>query len=443
MAKKNQTVPTSKISRTAITGLTAAKVGVNHLSYMSKNLLVKRDRKEDNKIKHEKKVGKMLFSALSQLRGTALKVSQMLSMENGLFPKAVCDELAKACHHVLPLNRALIRKVFLKEFGKGPEKLYKKFNTKAFAAASLGQVHDATSLEDEKYAVKVQYPGIAYSIKSDIKLIKTLIPAVYLASTSLPKKDLMQRVIDEIEKKLNDEVDYYFEAKQTKWFYQNINIENIKVPEVIDELSTQRVLTLKKFSGLHLDEWLKTRPSEKERNHFSQLIFDLFLKTTFGLYKINADPHPGNLLFMKNGCLGVLDFGCTKKFDRKYIYNVINLLKALIKDRKLNNIENIFLAYKELSMFSDKVKIDDMEKIITPIIKPFQEWLIEPFLSERFDFSKKSPIPPFNLSESKELNQFFTGFHRDQIYFNRSYYGTMFILSKIGGTVNTTNNYIL
>ena len=126
MGKKVDKIPTGKIARTTITGISAAKVGIKHLSHMGKKKIFKKYDLPEAQEQHEQEIGKIIFSALSQLRGTALKVAQMLSMEESILPEPIRKELAKAFHQALPMNRALIHKVFQNEFGKGYDKVFDK-----------------------------------------------------------------------------------------------------------------------------------------------------------------------------------------------------------------------------------------------------------------------------------------------------------------------------
>ncbi|MGD9202618.1 MAG: AarF/ABC1/UbiB kinase family protein [Chitinispirillia bacterium] len=436
-------IPTGKIARSTITGISAAKAGIKHLSYIGKIKLLKKNLQEDEQKRHEQDIGKILYNALSQLRGTALKVSQMLSIENGLLPETIRKELSKACHQVIPLNRALIYKVFINEFGTGYDKLFKSFDSKAFAAASLGQVHRALSFDGKELAVKIQYPGIASSIKSDIRIIRGLIPVFAATTLMFSKNDIFQTVIDEIEERLYEEVDYLHESKQTKWFSDNLPFKNIIIPRVILKLSGERVLTMEKIPGKHIQEWLKTNPSQEDKNYFGQTLFDFFLYSTFKLNKIHADPHPGNFIFTDDKRLGIIDFGCVKPLNSREIMQFCSLLKALVKDHKYGgNTPEIVTIYKDTGMITDNVTTDIYKKEIEPVIRPVQYWFIEPFINETFDFSKKEPFPIIPPYKSMNITQYFNNIPRDQIYFNRFYTGIMFLLEHIGAVIKTKNSYL-
>lgn len=442
MTKNSNAIPTGKISRTTITGISAAKAGIKHISFVGKKKFITKYQSLDEQERHEKEIGRIIYKALSQLRGTALKVAQMLSMEDSLLPKSMRRELAKACHQVLPMNRAHIHTAFSREFKTGYDKLFHKFEIEAFAAASLGQVHDAVSHDGQKLAVKIQYPGIAASIKSDINLIRGLVPAILSNIRVTHKRELFKTVFDEIEKRLLEEVDYYFEARQTKWFAENNCQVNIKIPDVINELSGQWIITFEKLPGLHVKQWLKTNPSQKDKNQFGQLLFDFFINSTFKYKKMHADPHPGNFLFTEDGTLGIIDFGCVKKFDNSFLSNVRELLNALIRNQKMENTEMVLEGYKSNKMLSEDIDLETYKTVLEPILKPMQFWLIEPFINDTFDFSKKTPFPSESYNKFANAVPFFSNFHRDQTYFNRLYAGLMSMLKQMGAVINTSNQWI-
>ena len=169
---------TSKLARGSITGLAAARIGLARLGHRVRTPTAQAQ------AAHEAALGHILFGALGQLRGTALKVSQLLSMHPNLLPERVRQELQRAHHQAPPINRALIGRVFRQSFGQEPEALFTQFEPTAFAAASLGQVHRAQLVGHGTVAVKVQYPGIASTIASDIALMRTALRA--LAHTDIP-----------------------------------------------------------------------------------------------------------------------------------------------------------------------------------------------------------------------------------------------------------------
>lgn len=435
-------IHSGKIARTKLTGFTAAKVSAKHLSYMGKRIFQSKKSREESKELHEKEIGQMIMATLSQLRGAALKVSQMLSTEVDLLPESIRKELAKSCYNVAPLNRALVRKVFLEEFGVAPEKLFKTFDSQAFAAASLGQVHNAESSEGQELAIKIQYPGIASSIENDIKIVRKLTTTLSDLTNYLPKKDLIHFVMDEIEQRLVEEVDYYHEAESTKWFYENNDHPDVIVPKVISKFSGKRVICFDKLEGLHLNEWLENNPTQDERNHYGQILFDLFWKSIFETGRLHADPHQGNYLFMSDGKLAVLDYGCTVKLSEDFPKAMKEVLNAHLCALRNGDEKRIFEGYKALKVISDEESFDNYDNGYREIFKNFQTWFTAPYLVEEYDFSNAQSYPIQTRELTKKMSKSIDGVYRDQVYFDRSYMGLISILRTLKAKVHCRTKYL-
>lgn len=276
MAAADSNAPrTGKLARSAITGLAAARIGMAELSHRT------RKRSAQAQAKHEAAMGRILFGALGQLRGSALKVSQLLSMHPGLLPDGVRCELARAHHQAPPLNRALVGRVFRQALGQEPEALFDHFEPTAFAAASLGQVHRAQLAGHGTVAVKVQYPGIAATIASDMQLMRAALR----------------------------EVDYLQEAEQLQWFAQHAAQPGVVMAQPILSHTRAQVLTQQFLPGQHLWDW--------------------FMHCIFGLGRVHADPHPGNFLLAPEGTVGVLEFGCTRALPSAFRAQVVQAYQAL------------------------------------------------------------------------------------------------------------------
>lgn len=434
----NKAPPASKLGRTAITGLALAQAGASKLGHKARQMLRSDDDKQAAQERHETELGRILFRALNQLKGSALKISQLLSMEADFLPEGIRRELAKGCHQVTPLNRALIHKVFQREFGKAPEHLYAQFDSHAFAAASLGQVHHAQLADGQQLAVKVQYPGIASAIGSDLRMLRGIFQTLAMGTTILPRKEVIDRFMSELEVKMGEELDYEHEAMQLNWFHEHVNLPGIVIPKCIEEMSSKRVLTMERLDGLHLDAWLATAPDQAQRNHYGQLLFDWFWFSVCELGRIHADPHPGNFLFMSGGRLAVLDFGCTNKISFSFCDAMARSWRALLMTDVVERNRILRLAYIDLGLFSDTVTQDEFDHSVMTALADLHAWKMEAFQSSQFDFSNKSPYPKtINAEHSRLLSGILSGWHEDVPYFDRAYLGLMNMLKKMGAVVNT------
>ena len=430
---------TSKLKRSAISGLALAHAGITHIGHRARQLTRDDSDKVAARDRHEVELGRILFRALNQLKGTALKVSQLLSMEADFLPAGIRRELAKGCYQVTPLNRALVHKVFTREFGLAPEEIFAQFEPHSFAAASLGQVHRASLADGTKVAVKVQYPGIASSIGSDIRMLQSILQTLAMGSDLMPRKELIDRMMHEIEHKLAEELDYEHEAGQLRWFGAHVSLPGIVIPQALEQQSSRRVLTMQHLEGLHLEPWLATNPTQAERDHFGQLLYDWFWHSVRQLGRLHADPHPGNFLFMPDGQLGVLDFGCTKTISGEFCKAIAQGWAALLDAPSEDNYAQVREAYIAIGVITNELSLADFIETLIPAIKPIIHWQLEPFRSHSFDFSHKSPYPSPERSNSKTMMNIAAGFHEDLPYFDRAFLGLMHMLKQIGATVVTGN----
>ncbi len=311
-----KTVPQSQLARSGVVGSTVVKIGLEKLKTKAKRRFMSNERSVDARAEQEETEAEILFKAVTQLRGTAVKLAQILGMETELLPERIRSELAKSYHQIPPLNRVLVTKVLQQELGERPEMLFTAFDPVAIAAASLGQVHRAELADGTPVAVKVQYPGIHLTIQSDLKLLRKIAPSgiKMLPGHMQPSKDVLENSISEVGARLQEETDYRLEAKNTRWFAEHIRIDGVRIPRVIEKFCSDRVITTELLEGLHLDDWLAMQPSQTARNLAAQRINDVFVHSTLKLRRMHTDPNPGNYLFHDDGAIGLIDFGCVKVF---------------------------------------------------------------------------------------------------------------------------------
>jgi len=422
-------IPTAKLKRTAIAGITTARIGLKHMTHLGKKSFSRVDKNSQADVRHENEVGRILINALMQLRGTALKAAQMMSMELDMLPEGVRVELAKACSQVTPLNRAHIRKVFLDEFEQAPENVFRQFDSIAFAAASLGQVHKAAMDDQRPLAVKIQYPGIGASIQSDVQLVRAIMKSLSVSTSFLPRNDIINRVLDDVQNQLEKEIDYQLEADNTRWFAQHLKLPNIHVPAVYTQFSGSKVLTTEFVSGVHIDQWLKNRPSEAQRNRYGQLLFDLFCHQLHDLKVLHADPHPGNFIFCDDGRIALIDYGCVHRLHEDFPKTIARLFTSKSLD--------LYQAYIDLGLIRKSLSFEAFETEFLPVIGHIQKWMAAPFQQAEFDFSLMGPMPSTQLSTMKMAAKHVNSMQQDQMYFDRCFFGLLSSLRKLGAKIGT------
>ncbi|HSF42307.1 MAG TPA: AarF/ABC1/UbiB kinase family protein [Thermoanaerobaculia bacterium] len=257
-----------------------------------------------------------IFDALGQLRGAFLKVGQLLSQQSHSLPEAYVRRLSELQRSAPPMHGTLARIQVKNELGRPPEEIFAEFEREPFAAASLGQVHRARLATGEEVAVKIQYPGIERSLESDFKLLRGMLATSRLAGR-LPE---MGAALDEVERHLLDEVDYVREAEALEELRGLLaDDERFVLPRVFPERSSRRVLTMELLAGRHLSDLLREDPPQEERDRLATALLGLFFRQTLELGVLHADPHPGNFLFLPDGRIGLLDFGCVKRFTPEFL----------------------------------------------------------------------------------------------------------------------------
>lgn len=440
-------VPTSKLSRSAITGAAVAKIGLKHAGYKvrkafsakstdAKNSPAKSN--EQSQQQHEEQIGELVFTVLSQLRGTAIKLSQLLSMETDILPETIRNKLKSACHEVPPINRALVRKQMVQELGNTPKQLFKEFDSQAFSAASIGQVHRALSFNDEVLAVKVQYPGIGATIDSDLKMLEKLFWLLAKTTKKMPKQQVFTLILAEIKNKLSEEINYEIEANNLTWFQHHMKLNGIVIPKVKHALSSARVLSMEMLTGQHIDKWLENQPSQQQRNELGQKLFDFFWYSALTLKKIHADPHPGNFLVLTDEQLGVLDFGCVRNLSDDFVDGFTAMMPKIVDSYIFNkNKSALFASYQALKFIDHSVDFNTFESKIFPDIQRYGQWLGQAYVSKTFDFTTKTPCPGKPDNVSGTAVKFLSGMYSEQPCFDRAHLGLMNLLTQIGANINT------
>ena len=267
---------------------------------------------------------------LGQMKGVMMKAGQMLSwVADGLPPQAAAA-LASLQADGPPMDPRLAAQVIEQELGAVPEEIFAVWNPHPVAAASIGQVHRATLHDGRHVAVKVQYPGIAAAMTADLanaQLLYQLFGAFALKGID-PKG-----IVDELRERMADELDYRVEAANQQTFAERYrNHPFIRIPAVVPECSTARVLTSAWVEGLSFDEFVRTA-DEETRQRAAEVVFRFAQGSVHRYLSANGDPHAGNYRFHLDGTVTFLDFGLVKHFDPNEWARLAPSLDALVFDR--------------------------------------------------------------------------------------------------------------
>ncbi|MFL1896974.1 ABC1 kinase family protein [Aquimarina sp. 2-A2] len=424
-------IPVSKLGRTTELVKTGVKVGGNYLKYYGKKAInpdMSRDQlNEDN--------ASDIYDGLKNLKGSALKVAQMLSMEKSLLPSAYVEKFSLSQFSVPPLSAPLVRKTFKRYLDKYPEELYDTFATQSVNAASIGQVHKATKFGKE-LAVKIQYPGVADSISSDLAMVKPIAIRMF----NLKGND-SEKFFKEVEGKLLEETDYILEVEQSKQISEACEIiPNLKFPKYYEELSSERTITMDWMDGMHLSEFAKVNTNQEKANKVGQALWDFYMYQMHILKAVHADPHPGNFLVDSETNLIAIDFGCVKQVPMEFYTPYFELA-----ERK--NIDNPEFFAKKLYEL-EILRKDDSEKETAYFSKLFYEMLslfTTPFNKETFDFADETfwngitelSEKYSNDTELRKMNGNRGSKHF--LYINRTFFGLYNLLHDLKATVEVKN----
>lgn len=427
--KELDKIPTSKVQRATQFVKTGAKVGVNYLKHYVRKTVDPSTNKDQLNADNASDI----YDSLSEMKGSVLKLAQMLSMDKGVLPKEYVDKFSLAQFNTPPLSGPLVSKVFRNSFNKSPNELFDTFEMTATHAASIGQVHKATK-DNKTFAVKIQYPGVAESIKSDINLVKPFAVRLF----NLPAKDL-DKYLDEVKSKLLEETNYILELEQSNEIANACaHIPNITFPTYYPEYSSDKILTMSWMEGEHLKDFLKTNPTQEIRNKIGQAMWDFYIFQCHSLRKLHADPHPGNFLLQDNGTLVVIDFGCVKEIPSDFHQSFFSIV--------IPEIFNDPSAYDYHLEKLEMIKKDESEQkklLFKELYKEMLQLTSMPFRSEIFDFGDPSYMQKIydfgdrvsNMDEIK--NDIEPRGSRHFIYVNRTFFGLYSLLGEIGANIKT------
>ena len=428
-------IPTSKIQRATKLVSTGAKVGVNYLKYYGDKMV---NSEVDAKNRLNKNNATDIYDGLKQLKGSALKVAQMLSMEKSILPQAYVEKFSLAQFSVPPLSPPLVIKTFKKYFGKHPNDIFDTFNATSVNAASIGQVHIAEK-DGKKLAVKIQYPGVAESIASDLAMVKPIAVSMF----NIKGKD-SDKYFKEVENKLVEETNYILEMEQSKEIAMACShIPNLKFPKYYEYLSSERIITMDCMEGEHLSEFTAYNTDQEKSNSLGQALWDFYMYQIHKLKKVHADPHPGNFLISKKGELIALDFGCMKTIPMDFYTPYFELAKKEI----INNPKRFEEKLYELEI----LRQDDSKDEIVFFTELFHEMLslfTQPFHAEVFDFSDAKFFGKIaelgeKYSKSSDLKKM-NGNRGSKhfIYINRTFFGLYNLMFDLKAKDIKINNYI-
>ena len=432
MTKELDRIPVGKVKRAIKLMNAGVKVGVNYMKAYSKATIKGKqpDTEELNRDNAE-----AIYGSLSELKGSTLKMAQLISMDQNILPKAYSDKFAMAQYSVPPLSYPLVKKTLKENLGKEPNELFEFFGKAAENAASMGQVHKAV-FKGDKLAVKVQYPGVADSIRSDLRLAK---PFAFKLM-NVKGKDA-EPYMKEIEGKLLEEADYELELKQSMVFVQKCEkLANVFFPKYYPELSASQILTMSWIEGEPIGAWMKREQPQEARNKLGQILWDFYMFQIHELRMIHADPHPGNFIINKSTKLGVIDFGCIKHIPDDFYKSYFELVNLSTLEES-DQVDRLFRELEIIQPTDTKTEVAIVTKMFTDLIRTFSR----PFHVGMFDFGDESYFSEIyfkgkQISKDPQMSRLQARGSRHFIYFNRTFFGLYNILHSLKAKVDCSVN---
>jgi predicted unusual protein kinase regulating ubiquinone biosynthesis (AarF/ABC1/UbiB family) len=327
---------TGRSARSAALARFGARTGGSYAAHRARSVFATAGRREELNDAFALRTAEQVAEELGNLKGAMMKLGQMASYLDQGLPSPIRTALAELRQDAPPMSAELAAGVLRSEFDMGPEELFAEWDPVPLASASIGQVHRAITHDDRAVAVKIQYPGVDEAIRSDLDNVDALFGAAGFIFNGLDPDAL----VAELKERLVEELDYRLEADNQRLFVDYYaDHPFIRIPRVVDELSTGRVLTTELSAGVRWEE-LQTW-SREEKDLAAEAIYRFVFRSLYRLHAFNGDPHPGNYLFEPGGRVTFLDFGLVKRFTPDEVQLFDDLIDAFVLRGDLGDFRRI------------------------------------------------------------------------------------------------------
>ena len=264
--------------------------------------------------------------ALGNLKGPVMKVAQILATIPDALPDEYVEELRQLQSNAPSMGRLFVKRRMSAELGKDWQNKFSSFNQEAVAAASLGQVHKAESLDGQTVACKLQYPDMNSAVEADLKQLRLAMSIYQRYDNAINASEIYK----ELSARIREELDYVREGRNMALYRLMLSNEDaVHVPDLVETASTDRLLTMTWLDGVPILDFIKNNPQLEMRNRVAQNMFRAWYVPFYLFGIIHGDPHLGNYSIRPNGDINLLDFGCIRVFPPTFVKGVIDLYKGL------------------------------------------------------------------------------------------------------------------
>lgn len=419
-------VPTGRVSRFARVARMAGGVAGGMLAEGTRQLRAgKRPRARDMLLTPGN--ARRVADQLAQMRGAAMKLGQILSMDTGdLLPRELADILSRLRSDAQAMPPEQLEAAMTEAYGDDWESLFYGFDPQPMAAASIGQVHRTVSPDGRDIVLKVQYPGVADSIDSDVDNIA----AVLKLSGLLPDGVDISPLLADAKVQLKDEANYLKEAEFLQAFGDVlVDDERFVVPEVLPELTHRNVLAMTYVAGSPI-ETIASVP-QAERDRVMTALVELMLTELFELRMVQTDPNFANYQYRKStGEIVLLDFGATRHFKARFVSNYRKLAAAAVvgdRDKMVQAAEKVGYS------------MGDEDSDYRELVLELFLLALEPLrFDEDYDFANSDmPARMSELGQSvTDYKDFWRAPPTEAVYFHRKLGGMFMLASRLGARVN-------
>ena len=327
---------TDRTARTAQLARIGAKAGSDYAGMRARAIFASAERREALRDEFELRTAEQVVEALGGMKGALMKLGQMASYLDQGLPEPVREALAQLQSEAPPMSAELVGQVVRDELGGDPGEVFAEFDLVPIASASIGQVHRAMTWDGRAVAVKVQYPGVDKAVAADLENTDLLFQLMGMLFPGLDPKP----IVEELRERLVEELDYRLEARNQRMFAEAYRGHPyIHVPEVLDELSSARVLTTELAEGVRFAEVVEW--SDEERQLTAECLYRFAFGSIYQLHAFNGDPHPGNYLFRPGGRITFLDFGLCKIFTPEEVTVFERMIRAIVLERDVEKFRRI------------------------------------------------------------------------------------------------------